>query len=69
MQVVKTALRTILAALVLTGLVVVAGGLHAPTTIAGSSGQPGDVDVGFAPFAPPTWLAGSSGQPGDVDVG
>lgn len=69
MQVLARAFRTILAAFVLTGLVATAGGLPTPTTIAGSSGQPGDIDVGADPMAPTTWWAGSSGQPGDVDVG
>jgi len=69
MQVLARTLRTALAALALTGLVIAVGGLPTPTTIAGSSGQPGDVDVGADPQAPATWFAGSSGQPGDVDVG
>lgn len=69
MQVLARALHTTFAALALTGLVIMAGGLPTPTTIAGSSGQPGDIDVGADPLAPATWLAGSSGQPGDVDVG
>lgn len=69
MQVLARTLRTILAALVLAGLAVAGGGFPTPTTIAGSSGQPGDIDVGADPMAPTTWWAGSSGQPGDVDVG
>jgi hypothetical protein len=69
MHVLARTLRTILATLVLTSLVVASGGLPTPTTIAGSSGQPGDVDVGADPLAPTIWLAGSSGQPGDIDVG
>jgi len=69
MHAAKRALHTIFAALALAGLVVAAGSLPASTTIAGSSGQPGDIDVGADPFAPATWWAGSSGQPGDVDVG
>ncbi|MFU8888296.1 MAG: hypothetical protein ACNA8N_06840 [Trueperaceae bacterium] len=69
MQGLKRALRTVLAALVLTGLIATAGGFPTPTTIAGSSGQPGDIDVGTDPLAPTTWMAGSSGQPGDIDVG
>jgi hypothetical protein len=46
MRVLARALRTALAALVLLGWVHATGGLPAPTTIAGSSGQPGDIDVG-----------------------
>ncbi len=46
MQSLVRALRTVLAALALTGLIAAAGGFPTPTTIAGSSGQPGDIDVG-----------------------
>ena len=46
MQVLARALRTVLAALVLVGWVHATGDLPIPTTIAGSSGQPGDIDVG-----------------------
>ncbi|MBW6456215.1 MAG: hypothetical protein K0A98_10045 [Trueperaceae bacterium] len=69
MRTLTRTLRTVLAALALTGLIAAAGGFPTPTTIAGSSGQPGDIDVGADPLAPTTWLAGSSGQPGDIDVG
>jgi hypothetical protein len=69
MQVLTRTLRIVLTALALTGLVFATGTVPIPTTIAGSSGQPGDIDVGADPLAPATWLAGSSGQPGDVDVG
>ena len=69
MNALTRALRTILATLALTGVIAAAGGFQSPTTIAGSSGQPGDIDVGADPLAPATWFAGSSGQPGDVDVG
>jgi hypothetical protein len=46
MRVLARALRTVLAALVLVGWVHATGGLPASTTIASSSGQPGDLDVG-----------------------
>ncbi len=62
-------LRTVLVALALSGSFVAVGTLPSTTTIAGSSGQPGDIDVGTDPLAPTTWFAGSSGQPGDIDVG
>jgi len=69
MQVLARALRTAFVAVVLVGLAVAPAILVSPTILAGSSGQPGDVDVGTDPGAPTTWWAGSSGQPGDVDVG
>jgi len=69
MQVLARVLRIALTALALTGLIAAAGGLPTTMTIAGSSGQPGDIDVGADPLAPATWRAGSSGQPGDIDVG
>lgn len=46
MRVLARVLRTVLAALVLLGWVHATGDLPTPTTIAGSSGQPGDIDVG-----------------------
>jgi len=69
MQVLARALRTAFVAVVLIGLAVGTTGVPNSTTVAGSSGQPGDVDVGTDPGAPTIWWAGSSGQPGDVDVG
>ena len=69
MFVLARALRTVLVALALTALLGAAVALPTTTTIAGSSGQPGDIDVGTDPLAPTTWFAGSSGQPGDIDVG
>jgi hypothetical protein len=64
-------LRTAVAALVLTAFAVAGQGWAPAMTLqAGSSGQPGEIDVGesFAPHAADL-LAGSSGQPGEIDVG
>ena len=46
MQVLTRTLRIALTALALSGLVFATGTVPTPTTTAGSSGQPGDVDVG-----------------------
>jgi hypothetical protein len=46
MRVLARALRTVLVALALLAWVHATGDLPIPTTAAGSSGQPGDIDVG-----------------------
>jgi hypothetical protein len=69
MTLLSRTLRTAIAAVVLTGFALTGGGWVAPssTLMAGSSGQPGEVDVGSTTAS--TLMAGSSGQPGEVDVG
>jgi len=63
------ALRITLATLVVLGMATATVGAAVPASMAGSSGQPGDIDVGASPLAPALLLAGSSGQPGDPDAG
>jgi hypothetical protein len=72
MSLITRTLRTALAALFLTTCAVAGSGWAAPSTTlqAGSSGQPGEIDVGDATTTPAAHvMAGSSGQPGEIDVG
>jgi hypothetical protein len=72
MSLISRTLRTAVTALVLTAFAVAGSSWAVPaaTLQAGSSGQPGEIDVGDATGTPTAYLlAGSSGQPGEIDVG